>query len=160
MQIEFQTLCVLSLTYNGIHFYNDKFQKNCLFDNVKVSNNVKRTFTSTVPQCVFNVCRNLQNNIVKEIYVLIPSQHNLAFVYHNFPRLRKKTRHMKLNENKSLETFDFLFCIRCFCFKGVYNHVHNNIVYSQYTLQSNALTSCRENHNNKKAICVARFYVI
>ena len=36
-------------------------------------------------------------------------------------------------ENKSLETFDFLFCIRCFCFKGVHNHVHNNIVYIYHT---------------------------
>ena len=32
-----------------------------------------------------------------------------------------------------LKLSTFFFCIRCFCFKGVHNHVHNNIVYIYHT---------------------------
>ena len=41
-----------------------------------------------------------------------------------FSRIRYERIRKSLLKNST-----FFFCIRCFCFKGVYNHVHNNIVY-------------------------------
>ena len=94
---------------------------------IKVSNKVKEHLHQQFPGVYLMYAETCTITMLKK-YVLIPSQLNLAFVYHTFPRLSKKTGYMKVWKEVSWK-FRLSFCIRCFCFKGVYNHVHNNIVY-------------------------------